>query len=206
MTFKEIQDAVITDRFDETKRAQIKNWINSRYGRVWAIDPWSFKTVSVEYTLPASSGSVTLAELGLQRIHAVYKSQGVGWTGIYADRPEDFNTGETSASRKAIAFTVVNNAVVFDASYASAQDLVFVGETKWTSLVDDDDVPLLPEEFHWMLVHGATSEGLRIENDPSWQAAEQDWAANLTDLRLAYSSSVMSYGDAAPAFVPYIGW
>jgi hypothetical protein len=72
VTFKEIQDAVLLDRFNETQRAAIKFAINSRYGRVWAQEPWAFKRVWVDHSLSAGEDSFTLADVGLQTVEAVF--------------------------------------------------------------------------------------------------------------------------------------
>jgi hypothetical protein len=44
----------------------------------------------------------------------------------------------------------------------------------------------LPAEFHFALVHGGAAEGLKRENDPTFQAAEADFQASITAMRYEY--------------------
>lgn len=206
LTFKEIQDAVLSDRFAESKRGAAKHWINSRYGRLWAMEPWSFKLVAVEADLDADDGTVTLASLGLQRVHAVYGGVGAGFYSLVADRPEDYHTYARTTGGSSYSFTVIGNTIILDKANPTAQTLTIVGEAKWAALVEDTDVPLIPSEFHWALVLGATSEGLRVENDPTWQGPEHDWMANIVDMRNSYLTNVSTFGDSSPTWAPYIGW
>jgi hypothetical protein len=206
MTFKEIQDAVLTDRFAELKRAEVKNWINSRYGRLWAMEPWSFKLGIVESPVLSGVTSLSMSALGFQRLHAIYGDygSGLGYRRLDSDRPEDFHLWALARNGRTVSFTVIGDAIMLDQGSSAGQTLTLLGERKWAPLVDDTDVPLIPAEFHWGLVHGATSEGLRIENDPTWQGAEQDWQANINDLRLSYLTNVMGYSDSSPAWPSYV--
>jgi predicted secreted Zn-dependent protease len=51
-------------------------------------------------------------------------------------------------------------------------------------------------------VHGAISEGLRLENDPSWEAAEADLQTSIMDMRKSYLSQVLVPHDVSPGW-PY---
>jgi hypothetical protein len=75
-----------------------------------------------------------------------------------------------------------------------------LGELEFEPLVADSDVPLLPEGFHNILVHGGSSEGLREENDPTWQGFEQDYQAGLVDLKAGYLTAIKTAGDAFPSW------
>lgn len=202
MEFVDIQDEVKSDRFSEDKRENIKRWINYRYGRLWAQEPWSFKLDSVSATLAASADSVSLDALGLQRILSVWDASTFSNTyrEQFADRPEDFHKWASRQDGRGYSFTVLGGELVFDRPMLASTDIVVVGEIKFSFLVADDDTPLLPEEFHYMLVHGAASEGLRLENDPTWQGFEQDWQAGIIDLQKGYLTAVRSYGDSYPAW------
>jgi len=35
MTYKQLQDEVIALRFDESRRASVKSWLNLRYAALW---------------------------------------------------------------------------------------------------------------------------------------------------------------------------
>jgi len=201
VTFLEIVNAAMSDRFDEVQRADIKNWVNSRYGRVWAQEDWSFKKISASVSVPLGTSTVSVPTL--QRVNAVYDSS-FGYTPaeVYSTRPEDFVNTTYTSSGNPVGFTWLNGLLNLDKPVSSARSLYIIGEQKWTPLVNDADVPLLPAEFHFMLVHGASSEGLRLQNDPTWQGFEEDFQRMLVEMRNSYLTQVRTYGDAYPSW-PY---
>lgn len=200
VTFLEIQNAVMSDRFGENRRASVKQWINYRMGRVWASEPWTFKIKNDTLTLPSGSNNVDLEDF--QRVFSVYDaSSGSNYhTVVNGMRPEDFYHWATSSSGIPDSFTVYNGVLYADRVASSDRLLRLIGEQKWELLVTDDAVPTIPEEFHYMLVPAAISEGLRRENDPSWQAEEASFQAAIVDMKQAYLTEVRTYGDTAPAW------
>jgi hypothetical protein len=202
MTFKEIQDAVLDDRFSESKRARVKQDINYRYWRIWSQEAWTFKNGIFTFSLPAGTSTVTLASLGIQRLDTVWDAStfSTSYGELLADRPEDFYKWASGVGGRTASFTVVGDTIRFDRAPTVTTDFVAVGELLWEELVNDNDVPLLPAGSHKILVHGAVSEGLRTENDPTWQAAEQDFQAGLIDLQKGYLSAVRGYNDSWPSF------
>lgn len=187
------------ERFDEIKRADIKRWINYRYGRIWAPDPWSFKLTTQQLTVNAGASSASLGTL--QKIISLRdETTSPLYTSMDAFRPEDFYAYATRTQNVPYGYTVIGSNVYFDAPSLSARTMRVVGELKFVSLVNDTDTPLIPEEFHMILVHGAASEGLRIENDPSWQGAEEDFRAALMDMKASYLVVVRQGGNAYPAW------
>lgn len=202
MTFLEIVNEVLFDRFKEARRASVKRYVNARYGRVWAQEAWTFKRVVASTTLAADASSVTLATLGLQRVEAVFRSNGNLYYNIESLRPEDFYDWASLVNTSPLAFTIYGDAIHFEHSPSSDETIYVIGEQKFIPLAADGDEPLIPEEFHMMLVHGAASEALRMENDPTWQGFEQDYQAYLNDLRMGYLTATRTYGDAYPAWVP----
>ena len=204
MNFLEIVDEVLFDRFSETRRAGIKRYVNARYGRVWAQEPWTFKRAAVTTSVSSGVGSVTLASLGLQRVEGVWRVSGNSNYDVNSIRPEDFPGWVSTVGGTPYEFTIYGNSIQLDRSPSSTTSLIVLGELAFAPMVNDTDEPLLPEEFHMMLVHGAASEALRMENDPTWQGFEQDYLAYLEDLKKGYLTAVRSYGDAFPAWVPTV--
>lgn len=188
----------MSDRFDETKREEAKDWINSRYGRVWAQEAWTFKLQS--FSLSLAQGAQSTALTGIQRVHSVWDAVSPSYWTMNPKRPEDFHYFATLSGGIPAEYTVLNGTLHLSHPASSARTYTVIGEAAFEPLVDDGDEPLLPEEFHYMLVHGAASEGLRLENDPTWQGFEQDYQANLADMKNAYLTSVRMYGDAAPSW------
>lgn len=193
-----MQSAVLTDRFGEQKRADAKRWINHRAGRLWASEPWVFK-LGIE-TISVSAGATTAA-MPLQRIFSLRDSTiSPDYTEMSAFRPEDFYAYATRTTNVPYGYSVVGNTIYFDRPLASDRTFVLVGEVNYTDLSADDDVSPFPTEFHYTLVHGARSEGLREENDPTWQGAEEDYKAGVDDMRSAYMVSVRNYDTAWPSW------
>lgn len=202
MTFLEIVNEVLFDRFADTRRESIERYVNARYGRVWASENWAFKRVVVPVSLVAGDSEITLTELGLQRVEAVYRSSGTSYYSVEPTRPEDFFRWATTSQVSPVGFTIYGDSLHFENSPSSTESLYVLGELKFEPLVEDGNVPLIPEEFHMMLVHGAASEALRMENDPTWVGFEQDYQAYKEDMKLGYLSAVRTYGDAFPAWIP----
>lgn len=201
MNFLESQNEILSDRFSESKRASAKRWYNHRYGRLWSQEPWSFKLGIVTFTLAAGQQTVSLGTL--QRVHAFTNhTYAPSYTDLDAIRPEDYLNFISDTGGVPYGFTIINNTIRFDRPYTTGGSFTAVGELKFVPLVGDAEVPLLPEEFHMAPVHGAISEGLRLENDPSWEAAEADFQSSIQDMRKSYLSQVLIPNDTAPAW-PY---
>jgi len=202
VTFLDIVNEALFDRFSEARRASLKRYVNARYGRVWAQEPWTFKRIAVTTSVAANVSSVSMATLGLQRIEGVWRVQSGRNYNMNPDRPEDFFIWVNASGGTPYDFTVYGDSLRLDKSPSSTTSFVVLGEKAFTELVADADVPLIPAEFHMMLVHGAASEGLRMENDPTWQGFEQDYQAYMNDLKAGYLTAVRNYGDSYPAWVP----
>jgi hypothetical protein len=199
MNFLELQDAVLTDRFGEDKRASAKRWINYRYGRLWSTEDWSFKRAVGTVLIPYGSSEVSMGDF--QRILGLWDSTiAPSDTSLEAYRPEDFYGNHSTVSGTPYGFTVVGNSIRTNQPVSSNRTLTAVGELAFIPLVADGDEPLLPEEFHMTIVSGAIAQGLREENDPTWDAMEKDFQAGVADLKMGYLTQVRSYSDHSPAW------
>lgn len=198
MNFLEIQNEVLSDRFAESKRASAKRWINARYGRLWGMEPWSFKKLDTTVTLPLGASTVSIAA-SVQRIFNVWDvTTGTQGTPMRLIRPEDFYDESVSSSGIPNGVTVINGVLKADRLASSNRTLRIIGETKFTELSADADIPAIPSEFHYTLVHGAAAEGLRLENDPSWQGFEDDWTRGIEDMKRNYMTEALSWQDHYP--------
>ncbi len=202
MTYKEIQDAIILDRFNETQRAAIKFAINSRYGRMWALEPWSFKRGFV-YTAVGASGSFSLEDVGLQKVETIHRPL-AGSSGRYAalesTRPELSAGDWVSQPGTPVGFTVSNGEVVMDKGFVPNTSVAVFGELAWQPLVDDTDVPLIPQEYHFALVSGGAADMLLRESDPSWQGEEKSFNDQMAEMRISYMSQQRTAHTAYPAW------
>jgi len=59
VTFKQIQDAVLANAFDESLRAQVKDHINHRYQMLWVAEEWGFVYETALVSVTAGSNVVT---------------------------------------------------------------------------------------------------------------------------------------------------
>lgn len=64
-------------------------------------------------------------------------------------------------------------------------------------LVNDGDVPAIPDDTHLVLVHGAQAEGQAMESDPGWRDSDELYEQGIAGMRRDYL--VVSRG---PAQVP----
>jgi hypothetical protein len=199
VTFLELQDDVLSDRFDSSKRPQVKNWINYRYGRLWASEDWTFKYALVNLNVALGASTVALGTI--QKPVALWDTSiSPSYRPIQSSRPETFyNTASTAASIP-VGFTVVGTNIVLNQPTSQARTYQLFGELKFTALSADADVPLIPPEFHLMLSHGAASEGLKDQNDPFWQDKETAYQTAEADLKKGYLVNVRTYGGQYPTW------
>jgi hypothetical protein len=200
MTFLELQNATLTDRFSESKRADSKTWINYRYGRLWAQEPWAFKTQSTP--LAVTSGALSVAKGAVGDILSIQDATDTTtFRPLVATRPEDFYSyARTTGSGFPYTFSIIGNTLYFDRPMDMNRTLTVLSELPFTPLAADGDVPLIPSEFHYALAAAARSEGLRAEQDPSWQAEEDAFKAAVEDMRREYLTSDLTYQDFYPSW------
>jgi hypothetical protein len=202
VTFLEIQNAVLVDRFSEAMRGACKDWINFRAGKLWSSEPWSFKTLTTTLTIPTTASSAVLSNSDIQRVLAVWDAttDSTNPIPLRAVRPEEFYDWATTTQGLPNDFTVYGGALHVDRVAPSDRILRIVGERDYSELTTDGQEPQFPEEFHYALVLAARAEGLRREQDPSWQADEAAFERSLQDLRSAYLTGVRGYASAMPAW------
>lgn len=183
MKFVDLQNAVLSDRFKEAQRSDAKNWINHRYGWMWTLEPWTFRTRSSTQTITGSSLS---APASLGPIRAVILSDGTRLAYLEPTVFFDRYTAGASASSPE-AYTVLGGAVfVGPAVTGTLGGVTVIDDQQVTLLSGDNDVPATPQEFHFALVHGGAAEGLKLQNDPTWLAFEQDFQASIAAMRASY--------------------
>ena len=192
----------MSDRFDEVKRAEVKEWINARYGRLWSKHPWAFKLQISSVTLAAGSNSTSKGDI--QHVLRVWDSssdRGGNYHKLEAISPDLFYDWSNSlVGAYPSDITVVGGNIVSDRPASLARTLTVLGEKKFVPLVNDTDVPLIPSEFHMALVHGARSEGLKAENDPSWEGPEETYNQYYEDMKQAYLTEILGSVSAYPAW------
>ncbi len=140
-------------------------------------------------TVTAGSQTVTGVTSDLAAVLTLQRSDG---TPLVPLSPPDFfgRYHGSTQSGKPEAFTIVNGAVMVGPTSSETATYKIVYEKDPTLLVADNDVPAMPAGFHFALVHGGAAEGLKLQNDPTWQAFEQDFQASITAMRRKYLANV----------------
>lgn len=189
MRFVDIVDQVIFDRFGEGKRARAKGWVNFRQQWIWSLEEWTFRDATDDVSVASGSQIVGSLPADFLIARALFSSDGSPLEPVLDHR--DFyaayfnNTAPVTGTPE--AFTVIGNSIlVGPASSVNASDYKLVYERECTELVDDDDVPAIPLGFHLMLVHGGAAEGLKLQQDPTWESFEQDFSAAIDVMRQDY--------------------
>lgn len=205
MTFKAIVDAVLSDRFGEGKRGEAQNWVNHRYWWLWSLEPWPFKFATDAVTVTSGQQALGGVATDLKTVFAIYRADGAPLERIRdpADFFDRYVTQTPAVSGEPEAFTTFGTSVLIGPTpnvSSSAYQMLYEKECALMSA--DADVPALPAGSHFALVHGGSAEGLKLQNDPTWQAFEQDFRDTITILRESYLNPVGGSGYQMPAYRP----
>lgn len=184
MTFKNLQDEIIALRFDESRRAQVKNWITTAYAKIWDADDWFFKHVQ-KATLSATIGDATptmpsdfakaealfdatgeqLAYLDPIVWRDSYENQtGTGLPDAYTVIDREIYLGPLPNSNSTLTLSYVRRLV----KIAATTGLVAVG-----NLSVDGDQPIWDAEYDYVLVYEAAIIGGQLLGDTDWQSLVQ---------------------------------
>lgn len=189
MTFLQLQNAVMNDRFDESQRGDVQNWINAKYWEVWTLEEWTFRYGTDLVSVTTGSQTVGSLPADLENVRSLQRGDGES---VDSMDPTDFqrtyNDPRAPWTGLPEAYTVINGVVsVGPASSETAADYLMVYEKEYTKLVADGDIPLLPAGSHEaLLVFGPSSLGLKLQNDFTWQFFDQTYQSGLDVLRRGY--------------------
>lgn len=165
MTFQEIYTEVINLRFNGNNAASAKHWVNQAYAEAWFAQDWTFAWATANVAI--TSGSSALGSLPSDFGNTSYLWSETGTPIKYLTPQQFYKTfyGATDTGYP-LFYTVVNGSISLGPTpnySSSAYQLVY--RRAFTTLVNDSDVPLLPAEYHYMLVHGGLRYGLATVND-----------------------------------------
>lgn len=174
MTFADIQDEVITARFNAGQRASVKRWINYRYSWVWGHAEWPFKKLGPTNLSITAADQTPTPPADLHRVIRLWDDLGqpVRWL-----EPERFDLAYESHdyTGRPSDFKVVNGVLTVGPTPDASYTYHITYEKALTELSADGDEPAFPDRYHYLLVMGAISTGLKLENDPTWQPLEQEF-------------------------------
>lgn len=205
MNFKELQDEVISIRFREGQRSSIKHWLNLRSQLIWASSEWPFKHMG-PVNLAVSNGDATpTLPTDFHRPISVFDDAGfeLPWFTPH-EFDNSFEAGNLSGTTGAPdSFKWVDDVITVyptpDADYTyrlvyeRRHTYLDSGTTPTAGLMSGDtDAPIWDSEHHYLLVHGAVATGLRLENDPTFPAIEEEFQAGLQLMREHYLPAIES--------------
>lgn len=192
MTFLELQNALLpagvgnTARFKENQRDQVKAWINDRYAELWGLEDWTFRKGKVTVSVTAGSNVLdTPDDFGIVLDNGLVTADGEPLTYVTVDEYMRRHLGGSSGTP--VCYTVVNRQILLDptpGTTSSAWELYY--DKALTLLVNNGDIPALPVEHHYMLVHGAEATGQVRMQDFTYQFSEQRWQNQLAAMRRNY--------------------
>lgn len=198
MNFLDLQNEVLTNRFDSGQRPQAKNWINYRYARLWAQENWSFKYQIADITIAGGATSVARGTIG-DVVRIWDSTVAPSYSGMLPMRAEDlWDVASSTSTGAPYDYTVIGNTIYFERPMDKSRTFKVLSTIPFTALSADGDIPQIPSEFHYILVSGATAMGLMRENDPAAAAFEQDWQSGIQDLRAGYLTNQRTAYDTYP--------
>jgi hypothetical protein len=201
MTFLQLQDAVIGDRFDESDRTDVKTWINARYFWLWHLEKWSFRHANDTVTVTSGSNTITGIPTDFSRAVSILRSNGDPLQ-YYA--PRRFRSLYYDATNLAVgppAAYTVESGTFYCGPYSNEtkSDYMLTYIKAFTALSADGDVPALPSGAHLGLVFGAAATGRKNQSDPTWQGFETDFNSVIAVLRSDYLTDETDDDGSYPA-------
>lgn len=188
LNFLELQNLVKSDRFREPQRSDIKLWINFRYWWLWSLEPWTFTEGEDLVTVTVNSMAVTGLPTDIRAPHALFDSDGDRLTFLPRDQFYGrYYDANTSSPGSPCEWTRVGASIyVGPVSDETNANYKLLYDKEFTPLADDGDVPALPVGAHMGLVFGASAAGAKLQNDPTAQGFEADFAEVVEMLRAGY--------------------
>lgn len=199
MTLDEIVKEVVQIRFKASQRESAKRWVNVRYQAIWGYADWPWKRQGpIDMPLVVGNANPVLP-VGFLRPIIVFDDTGgeVEWM-----EPDEFDRIHryqqvNNTRARPDCFKWVDNVITlgpapdsaytFGLSYERKMTYLQGGTTPATGqLTGDNDTPIWDQSYHYILVHGAIATGLRLENDPTYPAMEEEYEAMLASMQDHY--------------------
>lgn len=203
LTFKQIQDAVISKAFDESDRSDVKNWIVFRHAWLWDLCEWTFKFATAPVVFTANSQVVGSLPADFRVAEALYSSTGEPVTPVRDHRRflDRYNANLSPGSGRPEAFTIVGAQMLVGPNGDGSSGLLLYEKSK-PSLVNDADLTGFPDGYDLAFVHGGKAEGFKLANVPLWQGFDDDFTAASNALQRQYLTSVRGQVGQFGAYRP----
>jgi len=203
MTFKNIQDAVLADAFDESRRVDVKNWIIFRHAWLWDLCEWQFRFGTATVVFTVNTQLVGSMPVDFKTAIALYDGNGAivramrDMRGFY----DSYNANLGNATGAPEVFTVVGSQL-FVGPQGDGSSGLLVYEKAKPALVNDTDLTGLPDGYDLALVHGGKAEGFKLSNVPLWQAFDADFTAASNALQRNYLTAIRGQVGQMGAYRP----
>lgn len=194
MTRQDLRNELIAFRFNAQQANSINSWLNLAYQQLWCMDAWPFRKVKpTAVSVSAASTGIMTMPSDFHRATGVYDVNGYPLRYLAPKAFSDVYVSNTQTGTPQ-DYTLYNNVVYIGPGpqQATTMSLAYLrrisrlvnGTTDTAGVMTDDaDVPTFPSEYHYMLVFGAMSLGLRLENDPTYPSVDDSWQMSLQLMR-----------------------
>lgn len=181
LTFKEMADYVIGERFDEAQREEVKQVLNVCYGLAFNSQQWDFRHTEATVAVNAGDPVLQSVPVDLGPIEGLVNERGFRLEYATPRQFTQYAQGLTTDSEPAIYTRFDNEVRVAPTPSQSSPDWVVAYERRLTYMILDSDTPVWPAEHRYgVLVQGARAQMLAGENDPTYDTPQQYTELSLT--------------------------
>lgn len=189
MTFGQILDDVLDNplRFEQDLRGRAGRSVNIRYAHVWGLEDWTFRFAITSLSPQGPILVPTAEDFGTP----LYLWDSAGSQLVYMGA-EEFaaNYPPGSGGGSAEAWTVMDN-VIYLGPTGSGGSFSCYYRRRFSALVDESAYPMIPPEYHLVLVHGGRAELLAVSDDPTYSHMEAQFQADIEALKREYLIDVL---------------
>lgn len=190
LNLEQIRKEMRQQRFGPNMDTSLLYWINLREGQIWSDSEWPFKRLMRE-AVTAENGYVGVPD----QFWKAANLEAADGTTLGFLLPEEYELMYpigSDAAGAAAHFTILNSQVLLGPAVSGTFYLSYdkrvchydnTGFLVSGPMFEADDYPPYPVEYHYMLVVGAMASGLKVQNDPTWDALEQEFQQMLGTMR-----------------------
>jgi hypothetical protein len=196
MTLADLRLEVTGLRFnDDGDSARVVRWINQGYAELWAADNWTFRRARKYPTTAAGSQTLSGTPSHGFIVRGLWDENGsrIEWMDpeefldLYAADGSPATSAGDVSSGTPDSYTVIDEDILVGPVPATAQTWTMLYEKRITQLSADDDVPLLPSTFHYLLVPAAIVWGSGLKSDFTYQFQAERLQQGMEAMRAEYT-------------------
>lgn len=208
MTFLQLQDDVMDGAFSSDKRDQVKTWINARYGTLVDEQEWTFTQASANVSVTATSQTVDNLPGDFAAALALSRADGTPLEPVeqYRDFAIRYIGSASPAGIPEAFYTDGTQMLVGPTSTETSDTYLLVYERVATLLVDDNDTPIIPAQYHLGLVFAGKAAGYALVDQALSQSYDAQAAAVFGPMQRRYLRSERGTATQMPAWRPHRRW